>query len=64
MKRTEYLDVNTLIDAIHLTNTSKLKEYEQVGLIAVQSLKALESLRVYCPKGKSSACPLKATVPK
>lgn len=63
MKSIEYSDVDTLIDAIKLTKTSRLKEYEQVGLIAVQSLKALEKIKKFCPKGKG-ACPLKASVPK
>ena len=60
-KEKEYLDINTLIDAIRLTQESKWKEYQEVGHIAVQSLRALEALKKFCPRG-NGACPLKANL--
>jgi len=63
MKETEYKDINTLLDAISLFRSSKIKEYDNVGRIAVQSQKALESLRNKSLKTKET-CRKKATVSK
>ena len=61
-KEKQYPDVNMLIEAIKMTQETKIKEYQEVGHIAVQSLRALEALKKFCPKGKLSSCPYKTTV--
>ena len=63
MKRLEYTDIDTLIDAIQLVKKSKIKEYEHVGMIAIQSLKALELLKKGVCKTKET-CPLNRSVEK